>query len=272
MMARTKRDLEGRTALVTGAASGIGKALSQELHARGASVVLWDRDEALVREVAGALPGARWARVDVRLEEDVERAAAQITAPIDLLFVNAGVAAVGPVVTLSDEDLRWVLEVNLMGAVRVTRRFLRGMLERRAGTVVYTASVAGLLGAPGMSAYSASKFGLMGFIEALEVELVGTGVRVTTVCPGYARTGLHRATRYQNDGFRAVLDGAVGALGMRPEHVAHQAIEGALAGRTRVILGLEQVLLVLRSFSRDAYVSVVSRVAKGLGLIGREAA
>jgi len=258
--------------VVTGAASGIGRALARELSARGAAVALLDRDEVGLAEVAREL-GALALAVDVRDAAAIDAAAARVEAlgGVDLLFVNAGVAAVGPAATTPLDDVRWMIDVNVVGAIAVTRRFLPAMLAARRGRVVFTASIAGLIGAPGMSAYSASKFAVVGFAESLRVELAGTGVSVTVVCPGYVRTGFHRATRYHNAGFRAFLDDAPGALGLSAEEVARRSIEAAIAGRPLVAMGVERGAVWLRGVSTRAYVALAGPVARAIGLLGREA-
>lgn len=267
---RQREPLRGAPVVVTGAASGIGRALAEALHTRGARLALIDVDAdrlAAVGEPLGALTEV----VDLRDVEALSDAAARILAalgPPRMVFANAGVAAVGPLAEVELQDASWVIEVNLVGALATTRAFLPAMLGAGRGAIVYTASIAGLVGAPGMSVYSASKFGVVGLAESLRFELAGTGVTATTVCPGYVPTGLHAATRYANEGFRRFLDGR--RRGPSPERVAERAIDAGLAGRPRVVMGAERIGVWLHRLSPALYHRVTATVANALGLIGRE--
>lgn len=266
------QDLRGRCAVVTGAASGIGRALAEELAARGASLALIDVNAPALERAAQPLSALAIA-ADVRDEPAIAAAARRIEAElgaVELLFINAGVATVGPACTTPIEDVRWVLEVNAVGSIIVARSFVPAMAARRGGHVAFTASLAGLIGAPGMSAYSASKFALMGFAEALRVELQGTNVSVTTVCPGYVRTGLHAATRYHHAGFRDFLDRAPNLLGLTAPQVAAATIDAACAGQPLLTLGPERIFFWLSRISPRAYAALASRGARALGLFARE--
>lgn len=240
-------NLQGKTAVVTGAASGIGRALVDELARRGVRVASLDvaevdRDDAFT--------------CDVRSEEDVDRVAGQIEdrmGPVDLLFVNAGVATAGALASVPISDARWVLEVNALGAIIVARRFVPAMVQRGEGRVVFTGSIAGLIGVPEMSAYAASKHAMVGFAESLRGELLGTGVTVTTICPGYVRTGLHRATRYHESAIERLLDRPPSFAGLDPEDVARRAIEASLRGRGLVPMGIERWGALLRRVSPGLY-------------------
>ena len=240
--------IDGKLALVTGAASGIGRALVDELQERGARVIALD-----VREV----PGVRSFVCDVRDEAAVDRVATEIEremGTLDMLFVNAGVATAGALDAVPVADARWVLEVNALGALIVARRFVPAMRGRGRGHVVFTGSIAGLVGVPEMSAYAASKHAMVGFAESLRSELMGTGVSVTTICPGYVRTGLHRATRYHESAIERLLDRPPSArFGLDPKTVAQRSIDAALQGRGLVPLGIERWGAFLRRLSPELY-------------------
>lgn len=240
--------LQGQVALVTGAASGIGRALIDELRSRGARVVALDLNEL-------EIPGVRSYECDVRDESAVDRIASEIETslgPLDLLFVNAGVATAGAIDAVPVSDARWVLEVNALGALIVARRFVPAMRERGRGRVVFTGSIAGLVGVPEMSAYAASKHAMVGFAESLRSELLGTGVTVTTICPGYVRTGLHRATRYHESAIERLLDSNT-LTGLDPETVARRSVDAALRGRGLVPMGIERWGAWLGRLSPDLY-------------------
>lgn len=191
-----KGRLQGRHVVVTGASSGIGRAIAKAFGAEGAAVWLGARDEKALadaaREVEEAGGEARWHRLDVTDESSVAAFAARIAreAPgVDVLVNNAGVGAWGRVEDTDAATWRRVLDTNLTGPFLVTKALLP-QLRRREGRrqVVNIVSVAGKSAGAGGGTYSASKFGLRGWTEALASELAGEGIRVTAVLPGYVAT------------------------------------------------------------------------------------
>jgi len=242
---------QGRHTLITGAASGIGRATALTLARRGARLSLVDIDPrglastaAMVRAIGGEAHETREYVVDVANAAAVEELAMSVareSGPVDVLVNNAGVAVVAPFTRTSAADWEWILGVNLWGPIRLTRALLPAMIERGSGHVVVVASLAGLVGAPGMVAYSTTKFALVGFTEALRLELADAGIGVTVVCPGFVRTNLSRATRYDNDGFRRFLDDAPSFYGLTKEEVASALADAVESGRREVVLGPEKV-------------------------------
>lgn len=215
-----------RSALVTGAGSGIGRALALAAARRGIAVVAADVDLAAAEATAAALradAGAGLAvEMDVTDRASIDRARERIRAehdPLDLLVNNAGVVFGGP---FEEVDLGRHLatyQVNLLGLVAVTWAFLPDLRERPRAQVVNVASASGFVGLPFGAAYASSKWGVIGFSESLRRELPLTGaghVGVTTVCPGYADTGMFegarppRTTRFLDPAALAdrILDGA----------------------------------------------------------------
>jgi short-subunit dehydrogenase len=185
----------GLRALVTGASSGIGRALATRLAREGARVALVARREVLLREVAGEIAAAGGeARVFPADLEDREHAlacaaeAASAFGGIDLLVNNAGYGHHRRFHEWDLDDMERVMRVNYLGALAVTKALLPQMLERRRGWLVFMASVAGKIAVPEESAYSASKFALVGLAGALSLEVEDAGVHVLTVCPGAIRT------------------------------------------------------------------------------------
>jgi NAD(P)-dependent dehydrogenase (short-subunit alcohol dehydrogenase family) len=196
-MARMR--LAGKRALVTGAASGIGRAAALLFAAEGAKVLCGDRDER-VDETASAIArqgGTAHAVVaDVSSEADVERLVGESVARLgglDACFANAGI--VGRLASLDDLDARdWldVLRVNLVGAALTVKHAARHMRAHGGGAIVCTASVAGLRSGAGPAPYSASKAGVLNLVATSAVQLSGTGVRVNAICPGLVETGMTR--------------------------------------------------------------------------------
>jgi NAD(P)-dependent dehydrogenase (short-subunit alcohol dehydrogenase family) len=188
---------EGRVAVVTGAGSGIGRALARQLAQRGASLALSDTD-ADGLAVTAAEATAAGAEVHTQQLDVADRAAVAAHAGkvrerfgvVHQLYNNAGVAHVGPIEKTTYDEIDRVMAVNFWGVVHGTKEFLPHLIESGQGHVVTVSSVFGLVAAPWMAAYDSSKFAVRGFTEALRGELIATGrpVRVTCVHPGGVRT------------------------------------------------------------------------------------
>ncbi|KOX90902.1 putative oxidoreductase [Thermus aquaticus] len=180
-----------KAALISGASRGIGEATARLLHARGYGVGLLARNGARLEALARELPGALPIVGDVRRREDWERAVGRMEEAFGGLFAlinNAGIGIMKPVVELSEEEVREVLEVNLMGPFLGLKAALPLLLRSR-GVVVNVGSLAGKNAFKGGAAYNASKFGLLGLMGAAMLELREMGVRVVNVLPGSVDTG-----------------------------------------------------------------------------------
>ena len=175
--------LEGKSALVTGASKGIGRAIAESLAEAGASVVLGYRSGADEAEALAAELGGRAVQAD--LSNVAEEAG-----DVDILVNNAGVTRDGLIARMPDDDWRTVLETNLSSVFYTCRAVARPMMKRRAGAIVNVSSVVGVHGNPGQTNYSASKAGIIGFTKALARELGPRGVRANVVAPGYVKTQL----------------------------------------------------------------------------------
>jgi 3-oxoacyl-[acyl-carrier protein] reductase len=181
--------LEGRTALVTGASRGIGRAIASELAAAGASVVIGyrfgkDEAEALASEL-----GARAVQADVSNAEEAARLVAE-AGDLDILVNNAGLTRDGLLARMSDDDWRVVLETNLSSVFYTCRAVCRPMMKKRAGAIVNVSSIVGVHGNWGQTNYAASKAGIIGFTKSLARELGSRNVRANVVAPGYVKTQL----------------------------------------------------------------------------------
>jgi len=181
--------LEGKTALVTGGSRGIGRAIALELAGAGAAVTLSYRLGREEAEEVAREAGARAVQADVSQAEEAKQLVAE-AGELDILVNNAGVTRDGVIARMSDEDWSEVIETNLGGVFHTCRAAARGMMKRRAGSIVNISSIVGLHGNPGQTNYSASKAGIIGFTKALARELGVRGVRANVVAPGYVDTRL----------------------------------------------------------------------------------
>jgi 3-oxoacyl-[acyl-carrier protein] reductase len=209
--------LEGKTALVTGGSRGIGRAIAVELARAGAEVTLGYRSGKGEAEDVANEAGCRAVEADVSDPEQA-RALVEAAGDIDVLVNNAGITRDGLLARMSDEDWRVVLETNLHGTFHTCRAAVRGMMKRRAGSIVNVSSIVGLHGNPGQTNYSASKAGIIGFTKALARELGNRGVRANVVAPGYIDT---RLTQVIADNMKEIMlaNTPLGRFG-RPEDVA----------------------------------------------------
>ncbi len=178
---------QGRCAIVTGGASGVGRETAARIVAEGGQVCLWDLDAGVLAEVAKATGASNFQVVDVSDNDAVVRAAnasAEALGRVDILVVGAGVTgATGPVWEFPVDSWRRVMDINLNGAFYCCRAVVPHMLKNDYGRIVNVSSVAGKEGNPNASAYSASKAGLLGFTKSLGKELAQTGVRVNAITP-----------------------------------------------------------------------------------------
>ena len=194
--------LDGRTAVITGAASGIGRAIAVSLAHRGCNLALADIDEAGLAQTAELVRGHG---IDVsRHRLDVADRAAVAAFPdvvaddhggVDVLVNNAGVAVGGTFEQVADEDFEWLFEINFWGVVRMTRAFLPLLRASEDACVVNLSSVYGIIAPPEQVAYSASKFAVRGFSEALRHELESSGIGVSVVHPGGVATSIAEKAR-----------------------------------------------------------------------------
>jgi 2-hydroxycyclohexanecarboxyl-CoA dehydrogenase len=217
--------LDGKVALVTGAASGIGRAIALRLAAEGARVAATDLSEEAVRAVAGASSGVVLPlRLDVTDEATIRDAVAaceRALGPLDVLVNNAGWDQVEPFVDSTPATWDKLIAINLKGPLSCTRAVLDGMIARGHGRIVSIASDAGRVGSSGEAVYSAAKAGVIGFAKTLAREVAKHGITVNAVCPGPTDTPLLAGIAAGNPKLVQALARAVplGRLG-RPEEVA----------------------------------------------------
>lgn len=183
--------LNGRRALVTGAASGIGLAIARALEAAGAEVVMSDIQESLLRDVAGGVPRARAVAADLSSRDSLAELVKK-AGPVDILVNNAGLQHVRPVEEFEEDKWDLLLATMLTAPFLLVRRLLPFMFDKNWGRIINVGSVHSLVASPYKSAYVSAKHGLMGFTKsvALEAAARSPNVTVNTVCPSYVRTPL----------------------------------------------------------------------------------
>jgi 3-oxoacyl-[acyl-carrier protein] reductase len=187
---------EGKTAIVTGGARGIGLAIARGLAAGGAIVVLVDVLEDALKQAAANLPGAKQVlayKVDVTDEAAIEKMideVAEKTGRIDILINNAGITRDDLLLRMEVKQWDLVMAVNLKGTFLATKHACKHMLRQRAGRIVNLASVSGLVGNPGQANYSASKAGVVGFTKTVARELAARGICCNAVAPGFIKTDM----------------------------------------------------------------------------------
>jgi len=181
--------LEGKSALVTGASRGIGKAIAAELAAAGASVVVGYRSGQEEAEALAAEIGGRAIQADVSSADDARRLVEE-AGDLDILVNNAGLTRDGLLARMSDDDWRTVIDTNLSSVFYTCRAVTRPMMKKRAGSIVNISSVVGVHGNWGQTNYGASKAGIIGFTKSLARELGSRNVRANVVAPGYVKTQL----------------------------------------------------------------------------------
>lgn len=265
-MAETFR-LSGSVALVTGAASGIGAALSQSLAGRGCALFLIDRDTAGLGAIAARTTalGADTATHVLDLTDAAAIAAlparvAERFGRIDLLVNNAGVALGGRFEETDLDDFEWVLDVNLRAVVRMCHAFLPMLTARPMAHIVNVSSLFGLIAPPGQVAYATSKFGVRGFTEALRHEYAGTGLGVSVVHPGGVATAIARNARSPR-------------LSEDPSEAEAQRLateEGRVAFEKLLTLSPDRAAAeILRGIERRAPRIIVGKDARNAALIQR---
>jgi len=209
--------LDGKTALVTGASRGIGRAIAAELAAAGASVVLGYRSGQQEAEALAAEIGGRAIQADVSSADDARRLVEE-AGDLDILVNNAGLTRDGLLARMSDEDWRTVIDTNLSSVFYTCRAVTRPMMKKRAGSIVNISSVVGVHGNWGQTNYAASKAGIIGFTKSLARELGSRNVRANVVAPGYVKTQLTDVL--PEDATAAMLQNTpLGRLG-EPEDIA----------------------------------------------------
>src|SRR3984957_19323778 len=240
-----RRSITGSGILVTGASQGIGKALAEAAAARGAKVLACARQIELLQDLRAKGQTIEIVRADITRADDrhaLVEAAEKAFGGLDILVNNAGIGATGHFADAGPERLREIMEVNFYGLTETTRVFLPMLKKGNKPAIVNISSIAGKRGIPARSEYSASKFAVQGFGEALRAELAKDGVDVLVVCPGLTQTNFS-----QNMIEQKALVKLDHMRGMSAEEVARQTLNAIEKGRNETCLTLNGKLMVLVS-------------------------
>ena len=244
--------IRGAAAAVTGAASGIGRALALELAARGCDLALADRDEAGLQTLAVeiAKTGSRKVtthRVDVAEPSQIEgfaQAAVAAHPALNILVNNAGVALMGSFTELDQAQMEWLMNINFWGVVRATRAFLPHLALRREAHIVNLSSIFGIVAPPGQSAYAAAKFAVRGFSESLrhELQMAASPVRLSVVHPGGVATNIARNSQsgagFTDNARRAqAIERFEAVARTTPQAAALRIIAGIENNEPRILIG-----------------------------------
>jgi NADP-dependent 3-hydroxy acid dehydrogenase YdfG len=269
------KNLSNKVVVITGAGSGIGRALAVNLAGKGARLALSDVNQAGLDETAAlakdaGAPDVQTAKLDVADREAFAAYAAAVAdhfGQVNVVINNAGVALAGDVVDLEYKDMDWIVGINFWGVVHGTKEFLPHLIASGDGHVVNLSSLFGLLAMPGQSAYNATKFAVRGFTEALREEMLiaGHNVGVTSVHPGGIKTAIARNARVSDKEDKAatakLFDEKLAK--MTPERAAEIIVKGIVKNQARVLVGLDaHALHNFQKFTGSRYEDVVALVSK----------
>lgn len=235
------REIRGKTALVTGAASGIGRAIALRLGKEGATLFLIDIDEKGLLDTAAESRASGveviTRRCNVGEPREVSAAVAEALSRwngVDILVNNAGITYYGKTERMAAEHWDRLVRINLLSHIQFTRELLPSLLARREAHVLNVCSVLGLIGMPKVAAYCASKFGMVGFSESLRNELGRQGLGVTALCPGFVRTNLFTNAPLEDQVDEHKLPPK--AICTTPERVADAAVKAIYRNKRLVVI------------------------------------
>jgi short-subunit dehydrogenase len=263
----------GGVAVVTGAGSGIGRALARQLGSRGCRLALCDIDEAALAATVDGLRASEVLsfKVDVANREQVHGFADQVYdrfGRVDVVINNAGVDLSQTALDASYEDMEWLLGINFWGVVHGTKAFAPRMVAAGSGTVVNVASIFSMVAWPAHSSYAASKFAVRGFTEALDAELRGSGVSVACVLPGGVDTGIVEKSRfYVDDLGRSDHDASMREFReiakTSPADAARTILQGVERGKKRILVGRDaRALDLLVRCAPQRYWSLIEKLQR----------
>jgi len=263
--------LQGQVAAVTGAGSGMGRALARRLAQAGCHVAISDVDAQGLEETAAQLKSCgvevQATQVDVADRAAVEAWAADTAkrfSRVNYIFNNAGVSVTGNVEVLGIQDFEWLMNINFWGVVHGTQAFLPYLRAASHGHVINTASIFGVIAVPTQSAYNASKFAVRGFTESLRQELRDSHIGVSCVCPGGVKTNIVKRSRYvPQDNAAPTLETMAASFeelaGLTSDQAADIILRGTLKNKARILVGKDaQFVALLHRLLPVSYMPVLA--------------
>ena len=267
--------IPGATVAITGAASGIGRALAIELAARGADLALADRDEAGLQTVATEIAGTAERkislhRVDVSEPDAVAAFAREATAAhpaLNIVINNAGVALLGQFHEIDQAQIEWLFDINFWGVVHSTRAFLPHLANQPAAHIVNVSSIFGIVAPPGNTAYAAAKFAVRGFSESLrhELQMAKSPIRLSVVHPGGIKTNIVRNSRMgssisDNERRAQSIERFDAIAQTSPKDAALRIIKGIEKNEPRILIGGDARFMdILQRFRPGTYWKVMAK-------------
>jgi NAD(P)-dependent dehydrogenase (short-subunit alcohol dehydrogenase family) len=266
------REFRGKVCVITGAGSGIGRALAIDLAGRGARLAISDIDAETVAATAASV-AARGAEVERYTLDVADReavyahagAVAERFGTVNMVINNAGVAVAKNVIDMPIEDIEWLMGINFWGVVYGSKAFLPALIASGDGHLVNISSVFGIIGVPKQAAYNAAKFAVRGFTEALRQEMLVAGypIGVSCVHPGGVRTGIARAARTDSEDPRELAEAFERVARTSPEKAAATILAGVRRGSPKILVGPDAWAIDLMARTLGAaYQQLVYRASK----------
>lgn len=275
-------EIKGKTAVITGAASGIGRATAVALAREGARIAAVDLDRAGLAETASRIAAVggdvTTYLVDVASRDAVYAFAQEIESAFggaDIVINNAGVAQVASVEELAYEDFEWVMNIDFWGMVYGTKAFLPQLRAKGAGHIVNVSSIFGLFAVPTQAAYNSAKFAVRGFTEALRHEMRGTGIAVSCVHPGGIKTNIMRNARFLQSVQTTVREEAASGFDRlartTPDRAAEVIVTGIKKNKGRILIGMDaKILDIVQRLMPASYGRLLFRQGMGIGALTSE--
>ena len=264
-----------RRVLITGAGSGLGRALAKRYAAEGFAVACADIKTDRAAETAGMLAGAGhfFLEVDVGVDRSVEAMRDEVRSrwdSIDVVINNAGVGSGGGLMDATMDEWHWMLNINLLGVVRGCRAFVPWLVEQRRGQIVNVASFAALAGAPNIMTYGVAKGGVVTLSEQLRAELHDKGVKVSVVCPSFFKTNLLENFRGNDARMKAIAGKLMEASSVSADDVADHVYEAARRGRFMILpTPGEPLRWRLKRFAPETYFKQLLKMARARSAVAK---
>lgn len=262
------KDFSQKTALITGAANGVGRALAQALVKQGCQgLALVDIDSVALQKRAeelGSFPLKISTHVcDISDKNEWEKIYREVSAlheHLHILIHNAAVSIDGPLTESSPEDIDWLIDINLKGTMYGTRVFLPLLMREQQSHIVLVSSAAGLTGFPNKTLYCASKAGIKGFAEALMAELYNTSIHVSVVHPGPIKTNMLSRSRIKDQAKKEKMNAYLQSKGDSPEYVAKMIVNGILKDKFEILISSEtKMLWWMKRFIPNLFVKMIGK-------------